>query len=266
VKTLKKKLLLNTSMKSLTPWHKSPLFFFHIITHVSIVPMVIYGNIYHWAIAFLMYYMFGCWGVAITFHRLISHKSFESPKWFKYIGIILGSLGGIGTTIQWTAVHRDHHRHSDGPNDPHNPAGNFKRFIKMQFLSMLVPSSPRYVPDLLRDPLHQKFHKYYWSIHFLYACILLSIDPFALVYAYLIPCLILWHVMSALGTFAHTPRFGSQPLTTKDKSTNLWFLGYMAFGEGWHNNHHAKANDWQFGKDRFEFDLAAFIISKIKLN
>jgi fatty-acid desaturase len=252
-------------MKQLTPWYKSPLFFFHIITHLSVIPMIMYGQWQHWIVALIMYHLFGCWGVAITYHRLISHKSFNAPQWFKLIGMVFGSLGGVGSTIQWTAVHRDHHRYSDTDNDPHNPAGSVKRFLQMQFLAMLVPSSPRYVPDLLRDPLHQKFHVYYWLIHLLYAIFLFLIDPFAIVYAYLIPCFILWHVMSALGTFAHSPKFGTQPIDQKDKSTNLWFLGWFAFGEGWHNNHHSQASSWKFGINRWQFDLSALIIKLVKI-
>ena len=206
-------------MKNFTPWFKSPLFFFHIITHLSVIPMILYAELSQWIFSIIMYYMFGCWGVAITYHRLISHKSFKSPYWFKFIGMILGSLGAIGSTIQWTAVHRDHHRHSDESNDPHNPHGSIRRFLQIQFFSMLVPSSPRYVPDLLRDPLHQRFHKYYWMIHFVYVVILYLIDPFSIVYAYLFPCFVLWHVMSSLGTFAHTPFFGDRPLSQKDKSS-----------------------------------------------
>lgn len=253
-------------MKQLTPWYKSPLFFFHVITHLSVIPMLMYAQLWQWLVAVIMYYMFGCWGVAITYHRLISHKSFESPYWFKLTGMFLGSLGAVGSTIQWTAVHRDHHRHSDTDSDPHNPNRGILKFLQMQFFSMLVPSGPRYVPDLLRDPLHQKFHKYYWLIHLTYAVFLFLIDPFAIVYAYLVPCFILWHVMSALGTFAHNTKFGTQPLSQKDKSTNLWLLGWLAFGEGWHNNHHSQASDWQFGKSRWEFDLSAKIIRLIKID
>lgn len=226
--------------------------------------MVMYANLQQWIISLIMYYVFGCWGVAITYHRLISHKSFKSPTWFKIIGMIFGSLGGVGSTIQWTAVHRDHHRHSDTDKDPHNPHGGVWRFIQMQFFTMLVPSSPRYVPDLLRDKLHQNFHVYYWVIHSTYATILYILDPFALVYAYLFPSFVLWHVMSSLGTFAHTPKFGTRYHDTEDKSTNLWFLGYMAFGEGWHNNHHEKASDYEFGKKWWEFDLSKYIINLIK--
>lgn len=252
-------------MTKLNHWSANPLLYFHVLTHLSIVPMFLYGTWHHWIIALFVYYMVGCWGVAITYHRLISHKSFIAPAWFKFIGMVLGSLGGVGTTIQWTAVHRDHHRHTDTDKDPHNPAGGIKRFLTMQFFTMLVPSSPRYVPDLLRDKLHQNFHTYYWLIHFVYACILFFVDPFAIVYAYLFPCLILWHVMSSLGTFAHTPAFGNQPVSQKDKSTNLWFLGWFAFGEGWHNNHHAEASNYQFGRRQGEGDLAARIIEKIRI-
>ena len=228
--------------------------------------MLVYATGVEWAIAVGMYYLFGCWGVAITYHRLISHKSFTAPKWFKFIGMIFGSLGGVGSSIEWTAVHRDHHRHTDTEKDPHNPAGSIWRFLQMQFFAMLVPSSPRYVPDLLRDPLHQKFHKYYWLIHFVYACVLLLLDPFAIVYAYLFPCVVLWHVMSSLGTFAHTPLFGTQPISQKDKSTNLWILGWFAFGEGWHNNHHSEASNYRFGRNKYEFDLSSHIINLVKIH
>jgi stearoyl-CoA desaturase (delta-9 desaturase) len=71
--------------------------------------------------------------------------------------------------------------------------------------------------------------------------------------------------MSALGTFAHSPQFGDQPVTDKDNSTNLWFLGWMAFGEGWHNNHHAQASSWRFGIKKWEVDLSARIISLVKI-
>lgn len=251
-------------MKKLNPWYKSSLFFFHILTHLSVIPMILFGDWYHWVLAIIMYFVYGCLGVAITYHRLISHKSFIAPKWFIKLGMLSGTLCGVGSSIQWTAVHRNHHRFSDTTDDPHNPHGGLKNFLKMQFLTMLVPSNHKYVVDLLRDPMHVWFHKHYWKIHLVFACILVLIDPFALVYAYLFPCFVFWHVMSALGTFAHVRNFGYQNYETKDQSTNLWFLGWFTFGEGWHNNHHAKPADYKFGRKKYEVDLGAFIIDLIK--
>jgi fatty-acid desaturase len=253
-------------MKQLNNWYTNPLLYFHILSHLSIIGMLMYATPLHWMISFVMYYLFGCWGIAITYHRLISHKSFVAPTWFKIVGMTFGSLAGVGSSIQWTAVHRDHHRHVDSDKDPHNPAGSLKRFLQMQFLTMLVPSSPKYAPDLLRDKTHQLFHKYYWLIHIIFAVTLYMIDPFSLIYAYLFPSVVLWHIMASLGTFAHTPMFGTQPTSQADKSTNLRFLGWFAFGEGWHNNHHAEASNYRFGRRPGEGDLAARIIEKIRID
>ena len=252
-------------MRTFTHWYKSPLVFFHVLSHASIIPMLMYAEIWQWIVALIVYFMFACWGISLTYHRLIAHKSYEAPTWFKVGGMIFGSLGAVGSTIQWTALHRDHHKHTDGSNDPHNPAGGFIRFLQVQFLAMLAPSSPKYVTDLLRDPLHQKFHTYYWIIHLVYATILFSIDPFAIVYAYLFPALLLWHIMTAISTFSHFPKFGKQPFVTNDKSTNIWIIGLLAFGEGWHNNHHKYPNSPKFGGNSWwEFDFSYRVIKLIQ--
>lgn len=245
-------------------WYKSPLVYFHVLTHLSLVPMLLYGTITSWLVALVAFYLFGCWGVAITFHRFISHRSFVAPMWFRNVGIILGSLGGVGSTIEWTAVHRDHHKNVDTDKDPHSPKGSWQRFLKIQFFTMLVPSSPRFVVDLLRDKFQTTVHQYYWLIHAAYAALLFLIDPFAIVYAYLIPSLFLWHTMTSLGTFAHTSNFGYQNYDNKDSSRNLWFLGLFAFGEGWHNNHHHRPSSYSFGHKKWEFDLSAKIIDFIR--
>lgn len=242
-------------------WYKSPLLWFQVATHLSILPMVIYATVIDYVWALVAFYLFGCWGAAITFHRLVSHKSFKSPEWFKLIGMILGTLSGVGTSIHWTAVHRKHHRYSDTDKDPHNPRG---QFLRMQFFSMLSESSLRYVPDLLRDKQQLWFHNHYWHIHGAYALILLLIDPFAIIYAYLFPVCLLWHVMAGLGTFAHTKQFGYA--TYDNHARNLPFLGWFAFGEGWHNNHHEKAASARFGIKWYEFDLSWLIIKLVDRN
>ena len=45
------------------------------------------------------------------------------------------------------------------------------------------------------------------------------------------------HTMFAVNSICHT--FGSQPFQTGDESRNNRLIAVLAFGEGWHNNHHA---------------------------
>ena len=41
--------------------------------------------------------------------------------------------------------------------------------------------------------------------------------------------------------------WGYENFKTTDKSRNLWINALITFGEGWHNNHHAKASSFDFG-------------------
>ena len=251
-------------MKTPITWYKSPILLFQILTHLSVIPMIIYGTITDWLVALVAYFLIGGWGIAIVYHRYISHKSFEAPAWFIKIGTILGILGGVGSPIQWVCQHREHHAFADTDRDPHRPGGSIKNFLFMHFFPMLLPASPKFAVDLLRDPVQKKIHDRYWLVHLAYVIILLCIDPFAIVYAYLFPNFLLWHAIASLGTFAHIRLFGTRPCTTRDDSGNMWLLAWLAFGEGWHNNHHAVASDWRFGRKWYQVDLSAFIIKLVK--
>ena len=237
------------------------LFVFQCLTHLSLLPLIVYGQWYHYIIAFVVYFFTGCVGMSGTYHRLLSHKSYVAPKWWEYLGTILATIGGTGSSIAWCAVHREHHRFTDTDKDPHSP--HAKGFLKVQFLSMFHQPNVRYVPDLLRSSFHVNMHKYYWAVHIVYASILYIIDPFALVYAWLVPSFILWHAGSSINTFSHT--VGWQDYETKDTSTNHPILGILMWGEGWHNNHHAFPADYRFGKKWWQIDTTRYLIELVKI-
>lgn len=236
------------------------LFIFQIATHLSIVPMLIAGESHHYLIAWLVFFFTGSIGMSGTFHRLLSHRSYLAPKWWEYFGTICAMLGGTGSSIGWCAVHREHHRFTDTERDPHSPS--HQSWWKIQFLSMFHIPHVRYVPDLLRSKFHVNMHKYYWCIHVIYAVILYLIDPFALIYAWLVPSFILWHAGSAINTLSHT--LGRQDHPTKDTSTNHWLTGIFMWGEGWHNNHHHSPMNWKFGEKWWQIDITAYVIKLLR--
>ena len=68
-----------------------------------------------------------------------------------------------------------------------------------------------------------------------------------------------WFVNSA----AHA--FGYKTLMLEnDLPTNCWWVGLLAFGEGWHNNHHAFPKSARHGLRPWEIDITWMAISVLK--
>src|SRR5215213_6976300 len=72
------------------------------------------------AIAAVMY-MFTAVGITVGFHRLLTHRSFQTSKPLQYAFAILGSMAVQGPVVSWVADHRKHHAHTDEEGDPHSP-------------------------------------------------------------------------------------------------------------------------------------------------
>src|SRR5215213_887857 len=72
------------------------------------------------AIAAVMY-MLTAVGITVGFHRLLTHRSFQTSKAVEYAFAVLGSMAVQGPVISWVADHRKHHAHTDEEGDPHSP-------------------------------------------------------------------------------------------------------------------------------------------------
>ena len=71
-----------------------------------------------------------------------------------------------------------------------------------------------------------------------------------------------WFVNSA------THLWGYRNYETTDNSRNLWWVGLLAFGEGWHNNHHAYQRVARQGHRWWEIDVtywAIWLMEKVGL-
>lgn len=235
------------------------LFIFQIIAHLSIIPLIVYGHWYHYLIVFLVYFITGCFGMTMTYHRLLSHKSWEPPKWFVYFGSLAGFYGLVGSPVAWVAIHREHHHYTDKEKDPHSPKHH--GFVKVQWLSMFDKVNPKYSAHLLRDKFQIFLHKKYFLIHSLIFLFWIIIDPMMAVAAYLAPAAVLWNMGSFINTFTHM--FGYRNFNSNDNSTNVHILGYLVWGEGWHNNHHAAPNNPIFKEKWWEIDIGGWFIKKL---
>src|SRR5207342_88890 len=72
------------------------------------------------AIAAVMYLLTAV-GITVGFHRLLTHRSFQTRKPIEYAFAVFGSMAVQGPVISWVADHRKHHAHTDAEGDPHSP-------------------------------------------------------------------------------------------------------------------------------------------------
>src|SRR5437764_12742982 len=87
------------------------------------VPFFLWGWGFSWTDLGLLLgmYVLTALGITVGFHRLFTHRSFETYTPMKVILVALGSMAVQGPMLKWVAMHRRHHQHSDTPEDPHSP-------------------------------------------------------------------------------------------------------------------------------------------------
>src|SRR5215216_4268142 len=92
-----------------------------------VVAIVLLWNTYvDWsdlAVLAIMYVLTG-YGVTLGFHRLLTHRSFQTFKPVEYTLAAPGSMAVQGAVMTWVADHRNHHAHTDQEGDPHSPHGH----------------------------------------------------------------------------------------------------------------------------------------------
>ena len=239
---------------------KYTLLILQIFSHSALVFLIFKGELHHWLICLGAYFLSGCVGMSVTYHRGLAHKSWKMPKAFEYLGLFWATVGLTGSAIAWVAVHREHHANADREEDPHSP--HHKGFFSCQWLSMFIPVKLRFVPDLIKRPLYKFQHRHYLLINLLWGGLLCSIDPYLLLATHLAPAAILWNGGSLVVTLSHL--WGHRPSKQRDLSTNNVFLALLTWGEGFHSNHHARPNSPRFARHWWQYDAGYYVISLVK--
>ena len=84
---------------------------------------LLWGIAFNWVHLGIMAGMYIVSGLGITvgYHRFFTHKSFSTSRPVAFLLGVFGSMAMQGSIIEWAAVHRSHHQHSDDEGDPHSP-------------------------------------------------------------------------------------------------------------------------------------------------
>ncbi len=203
-------------------------------------------------------------GINMGYHRLISHQAFKSPRWLTYSLATLGAALGGGAPIAWAASHRVHHHYSDQEQDPHNSRRGFW-YSHILHLFETADSETnereikRYASDLLKSPYLVWLNRNWIWFAVATLPIAYAIGGIGLVLCGVFFRLaFMWHVMWFVNSATH--KWGYRNYQTHDRTTNCWWVGLLAAGEGWHNNHHAHPTCAAHGRKWWEFDLTYLMI------
>jgi stearoyl-CoA desaturase (delta-9 desaturase) len=207
-----------------------------------------------------LFFVFAQIGVTIGYHRMLTHQGFEAPQWLRFLLLSLGTTAFEGGPAQWTATHIKHHAHSDEEDDPHSPlAGFWHAHIGWLFhLKNYAPVST-YAPHLLQDPVVMFMERWWYPFAFTSVVLpLLAGGWTGLIWGAGVRIFLTTHITYSVNSICHT--FGRRDFDTTDESRNNWIVGLLAFGEGWHNNHHAFPRSAFHGMRWWQFDLSGLII------
>jgi fatty-acid desaturase len=241
---------------------KIALFIFQLLAHIALVAALFLFSFADWGISFFVYFLTGCLGVSITFHRLLSHKSWKAPKWFVYVGSLFGFYGLIGSPIAWANNHIAHHKYTDTDKDPHSP--KFMPWWKVQWLAMFTSYDRMRFATSNPNAFQIFLHRYYFHIHTLILVVLVVFFSIhAAMVFYLVPAAILWNMSAFINTINHSG-WGYRNFDTPESSVNNLFTGYFIWGEGWHNNHHAYPGKSSFQHKPHEIDISSYIIKVLE--
>lgn len=210
--------------------------------------------------------LFTAWiGVGLCYHRLLTHKSFETPKWFRYFLVIVGASSGEAGPLFWVDRHRTHHAYSDHEGDPHSPRDGFG-WAHILWLTFNKTESLIRVRDLQKDPVIVLIDRFYWVTQVVISSLLLILGYlWGGIYAAV--AWISWgvgmrttyvrHLTWLVNSAAH--KWGYRRFEVDDDSRNFPPGALLAGGE-WHNNHHRYQSSARHGLKWWEFDPTYWVI------
>ncbi|MDA1074653.1 MAG: fatty acid desaturase [Proteobacteria bacterium] len=225
------------------------------------------------ACAVAMYVIRGL-GITGGYHRLLAHRSFKASRPVQLMFALAGSLAVQGGPLWWVAHHRSHHRDTDSVNDIHSPVtkGFWQSHMGWMMTNEAFNEKGANARDLHKFPELKLLQRYYaWLI---FAEILLvylfgvALSYFfsdlgttglqILVWGFFVSTVFTWHTTFMVNSVCHT--WGSRPYPTGDASTNNLLIGVLAFGEGWHNNHHMFPLSSRHGLVWWQLDITYWML------
>lgn len=217
------------------------------------------------------FYLLTCFGITLGYHRLLTHRSYACSVGLRRALVWMGAAAMQRGPARWVAVHRRHHQMTDIEGDPHSPSSSGFLYAHMGWVACWNPLDevdPRtVVPDVAgNDPWLRVLDR---GILFMVPWVLTVFLCYAVagwrgvLWGGIIRTVCLWHFTWCVNSVCHY--WGSHPNKANDRSGNVWWVGLLTLGEGWHNNHHARPRVAFHGWRWYQIDLTGYVIRLMAL-
>ena len=226
-------------------------------------------------------YLITAVGITVGFHRLLTHRAFQTHPWLERVFAVMGSLSVQGSVLDWVADHRKHHAHTDRDGDPHSPhvghgsglGGLWHAHVGWLLETQGQADWRRYAPELYEDSRMRAIGRAFPQLA-LASLAVPALAGFALhgftlggalrglVWGGLVRIFFVHHVTWSVNSVCHF--FGSRRFDVEDHSTNVGWLAVLSLGESWHHNHHAFPRSAHHGLRWYEVDPSGLIISGLE--
>lgn len=231
---------------------------------LALIPVVIAHLSWTAVGIFLLTFIVGGLSITAGYHRLYAHRTFQAHPVFEWAVLLGSTLAFQWSALSWSHDHRLHHNHVDTEEDPYSIRKGFWYAHMLWLFSYRQQFQPKLVDDLMKNRRVMFQHRYFLPLAILtnlivfgIACLFLT-PLAALAFAVVFRLLALHHCTWFINSLAHT--IGSKTYARELSAVDNAFLALVTFGEGYHNYHHAFANDYRNGVRWYHFDPTKWVI------
>jgi stearoyl-CoA desaturase (delta-9 desaturase) len=200
----------------------------------------------------------------VGYHRLFSHKTYSAHPLFETAILAASTLAFQWSAYAWSHDHRKHHTHVDTDKDPYSIKKGFWYAHILWLFDYDRTIDESLVEDLRKNPRvmfqHRHFLALTWTLNLaLLGITCLFLHPLtAFFYSFVLRVFCVHHSTWFINSLAHT--WGSKTYARELSATDNAILALLTFGEGYHNYHHAFANDYRNGVRWWHFDPSKWIV------
>jgi len=248
-----------------------------VILHLGCLGIFLVGWSWTAVLTGLTLYFVRMFAITGIYHRYFSHRTFKTSRPAQFVFALLGASATQRGPLWWAANHREHHRTSDTPADPHSPVhySFFRSHMGWFMCNRFYATQYNRIQDFARFPELVWLNRYDKAVP-LSLALLLYLCGFGLertlpslgvtglqllVWGFVLSTTALFHGTATINSLSHI--YGSKRYDTGDESRNNFWLALITLGEGWHNNHHQHMGTVRQGFYWWEIDITYYILKTL---